>query len=174
LAARGTGEIARIVRLQRDPRKVLADVLEMRGMVEEAKGGEGAWDLKQAPGGLVDIEFIAQALELVHAAAHPEIVATDTEASLQAAADAGVLDRGAADVLLPALRLQSDLMQILRLCVAGAFVPDDAPAALRDRLAEAADLPDFRTLDAHLRATQAAVRTCFDRLIGKVPVKAGA
>ena len=120
LVASGTEEIARIVRLKRDRGKVLADVLEMRGMVEEAKGGEGAWDLKQAPGGLVDIEFIAQALQLIHAAAHPEIVSTDTEGSLQAAVGAGVLDRAAADVLLPALHLQSDLMQILRLCVEGA------------------------------------------------------
>jgi glutamate-ammonia-ligase adenylyltransferase len=45
----------------------------------QTKGGEGAWDLKQAPGGLVDIEFIAQALQLIHAAKHPEIVSTETE-----------------------------------------------------------------------------------------------
>ena len=68
LVKRAREAIAKIIATKRDPKKVIAEVLEMRGMVEEAKGGEGAWDLKQAPGGLVDIEFIAQALQLIHAA----------------------------------------------------------------------------------------------------------
>ncbi len=59
-------------------------------MVEDAKGGEGAWDLKQAPGGLVDIEFIAQALLLVNAHRCPALISTETEAVLSAAAEAAL------------------------------------------------------------------------------------
>jgi glutamate-ammonia-ligase adenylyltransferase len=140
----------------------------MRGMVEEAKGGETAWDLKQAPGGLVDVEFIAQALQLIHAAGHPGIVSTDTETALIEADKAGVMAKSDIDILLPAQRLLSSLLQILRLSVEEALVPEEAPGALRDRLAQAAGMPDFRTLDAHLKATEAAVRTCFERIIGKV------
>jgi glutamate-ammonia-ligase adenylyltransferase len=168
LCARAGETIARIIKRRRDRGKVLADVLDMRRMVEEAKGGEDAWDLKQAAGGLVDIEFVAQALQLIHAAEHPQIVSTDTETALHEAARAGVLAKSDAEVLLPALRLLSSLMQLLRLCVAEAFVPDESPAALRDRLAETADMPDFRTLDADVRLTEANVRACFERLIGKV------
>jgi glutamate-ammonia-ligase adenylyltransferase len=36
----------------------------------------------------------------------------------------------------------------------------------------AAELPDFATLDAHVRATEAAVRASFERVLGKVPAKA--
>jgi glutamate-ammonia-ligase adenylyltransferase len=169
LAAKARAEIAKIVAKPRGRAKVVADVLEMRGMVEDAKGGEGAWDLKQAPGGLVDIEFIAQALQLIHAAKHPEIVATETALVLGAATKAGLLDSNDADVLIPALGLYQALIQILRLCVDGVFDPKRAPRELLDRLAKAADLPDFATLDAHLRDTEKAVRATFERVVGKLP-----
>ncbi|HVZ14603.1 MAG TPA: bifunctional [glutamine synthetase] adenylyltransferase/[glutamine synthetase]-adenylyl-L-tyrosine phosphorylase, partial [Bauldia sp.] len=168
LVKRATKVIGDIISARRDPEKVTADVLEMRGMVEDAKGGAGAWDLKQAPGGLVDIEFVCQALQLTHAAKHPEIVTTETELSLEAAAKAGLVAPREADILLPALRLYHTLFQILRLCVDGIFDPAQAPNELLTRLAAAADLPDFATLDAHLRETEKAVRASFERVVGKM------
>jgi len=169
LIARVTREIAKVIARPRRRDKVMADVLDMRATVEEAKGGEGAWDLKQTPGGLVDIEFIAQALQLIHAAAHPEILSTETGAVLVAAAKAGLLPAREVDVLLPAWRLYQALIQMLRLCVAGVFDPATAPRGLLARLADAGELPDFATLDAHVRDSQRAVRASFERLIGKVP-----
>jgi glutamate-ammonia-ligase adenylyltransferase len=161
--------IARIVKRRRDAKKTAVDVLDMRALVEEAKGGEGAWDLKQAPGGMVDVEFIAQFLQLVQAAAHPELISTETEAVLAAATRAGLLTPGDSDTLIPALRLYQALTQLLRLSIDDRFDPKAAPAALLKHLADAADLPDFATLDRHLRDTEAAVRSAFERLIGKVP-----
>jgi glutamate-ammonia-ligase adenylyltransferase len=168
LVARARSETAKIIARPRARAKVIADVAEMRGMVEDAKGGEGAWDLKQAAGGLVDIEFIAQMLQLVHAAKHPEIASTESSVVLTAAAKAGLLAPADADVLLPALALYQAEIQILRLCVDGIFHPDQAPRELLERLAKAADLPDFATLDAHLRETEKDVRAVFTRLVGKV------
>ena len=173
LIRRARKQIASLIRRPRDRGQVIADVLEMRAMVEEAKGGEGAWDLKQTPGGLVDIEFIAQSLQLVHAAGHADLISTETEAVLVAAARAGLLPARDAEVLLPAHRLYQSLIQILRLCVPGMFRPEEAPRGLLDRLAKAGELPDFATLDAHVRATEAAVRKSFERLIGKVPAGSG-
>jgi glutamate-ammonia-ligase adenylyltransferase len=169
LLERARQVIGTILRKPRDHGKVIADVLDMRAMIEAAKGGEGPWGLKQAPGGLVDIEFIAQSLQLLHAAEHPEIVSTDTETSIVMAASVGVLAAAEADVLLPALGLLSALIQVLRLSVEHGFVPGKAPTPLLDRLAEAADVPDFRSLEAHLRATQSEVRASFERVLGKVP-----
>ena len=166
---RARRRIANAVGRPHEREKVIADVQEMRAMVEEAKGGEGSWDLKQTPGGVVDIEFIAQSLQLIHAAEHPDLVSTETEAVLVAAAKAGLLPAGETEVLLPALRLYQSLIQILRLCVAGVFQPQEAPRGLLDRLAKAGELPDFATLDAHVRDTEAAVRRSFERIVGKVP-----
>ena len=168
LTRRAGRDIHAILTMRRDRAKILADVREMRAMVEEVKGGEGAWDLKQAPGGLVDIEFIAQALLLVHAHRAPTLIATETEAMLTAAAAVGLLSPEDAGILLPALGLYQALIQVVRLCLDTPFDPETAPRALLERLARAGELPDFATLDAHVRATEVAVRGIFERLIGTV------
>ena len=161
------------MRRQRDPEKLARDVLEMRGLIEEAKGGEGAWDLKIAAGGMVDLEFIAQYLQLLHAHDHPELLSTETEAVLVGAAKLGVLVAADADILLPALHLYQALIQILRLCTTGSFDPAKAPRGLLALLARAGELPDFPTLDRHVRDTEAAVRAAFERIIGPVGAPAG-
>src|SRR4029079_5801273 len=153
---------------QRDHEKLVADVVEMRGMIEEAKGGEGHWNIKIAAGGLVDIEFIAQYLQLLHAHRRPGILATETERVLLAAREIGLLPAREADVLLPALNLYQALTQVLRLCVSGPFKPAEAPGRVLALLAGAAEMPGLPRLDAHLRETQAAVREAFERLIGPV------
>jgi glutamate-ammonia-ligase adenylyltransferase len=169
LVGRARKEFAAVVTRRHERKKVIADVLEMRAMIEAEKGGEGAWDLKQAPGGMVDIEFIAQYLQLIHATKHPEIISTETEVVLAEATKKKLLPQGEADILLPALRLYQALTQILRLCVEGVFDPKEAPKGLLDMLARAGELPDFATLDRHLRDTEHAARESFERLIGKVP-----
>jgi len=169
LIARVQKEISGIVARRRDRKKIADDILEMRTIIEEEKGGEGAWDLKQAPGGMVDIEFVAQCLQLVHGAKHPTILSTETDLVLDAAAKAKLLPRREAEILLPALRLYQGLTQILRLCVDGIFRPEEASKGLLDLLAETGELPDFASLDAHVKETEAEVRGSFERTIGKMP-----
>src|SRR5262249_51580213 len=62
------GVIRRALTLPRDRAKIAADVRDMRARIEKEKGTKDIWDLKQVRGGLVDLEFIAQYLQLVHAA----------------------------------------------------------------------------------------------------------
>ncbi len=166
LAKRARREIDRALAISRPRKKVVADIVEMRGMVEDYKGGEGVWDIKQAPGGLVDVEFIAQAQQLLHAAKHPDLRATETALVLKAARKACVLAKGDAEALIAAAELYQALIQILRLCTEGVFDPETAPRGLRERLARAAALPDFATLEAHLTQTQEGVRAIFERLLG--------
>jgi glutamate-ammonia-ligase adenylyltransferase len=165
LMKRAADEIAAVITRRREPGKLASDVREMRGMIEAAKGGEGPWDIKIAPGGLVDIEFIAQYLQLRYCHDHPDLISTETEIVLTATVQAGLLARAEADVLLPALRLYQSLTQVLRLCVEGRFWPGLAPRGLLSLLAKAGELPDFATLDAHLRETENAVRRTFERLL---------
>ncbi len=153
----------------RNQRTVADDVVEMRGAIAKEKGDANIWDLKYAAGGLVDIEFIAQYLQLVHAAALPEILDTATARVLEKAAQSGVLAREDADILRPAARLFHDLTQIMRLCFSGLFDPKTASAGVLTLLARAADLPDFAALQAHVEETQRQVRECFVRILGKAP-----
>jgi glutamate-ammonia-ligase adenylyltransferase len=165
-AARVEKVIRKVLCRMRDPVVIASDVRDMRDAIAREKDDKVRWDLKYAAGGLIDLEFIAQYLQLVHAARHPEILDTTTARVLDKAAQLGLLPAEAADVLRPAARLYHDLTQLLRLCLSEPFDPKTADAGLLALLARAADLPDFATLDAHLADTQRRVRDIFVRLIG--------
>jgi glutamate-ammonia-ligase adenylyltransferase len=141
----------------------------MRGAIAKEKGDADIWDFKYAAGGLVDIEFIAQYLQLIHAAAAPQILDTSTARVLEKAVRLGLLKPEDAEVLRPAARLFHDLTQILRLCLSGSFDPKTANTGILALLARAADLPDFAALQAHVEETQRHVRECFVRILGRAP-----
>jgi [glutamine synthetase] adenylyltransferase / [glutamine synthetase]-adenylyl-L-tyrosine phosphorylase len=168
-AARIEAAIRTVLCRRRDARRIAADVVEMRSAIAKEKGDANPWDLKYAAGGLVDIEFIAQYLQLICAAATPELLDTSTTRMLDKAARLGVLKPEDAEVLRPAVRLFHDLTQILRLCLPAAFDPKTANAGVLGLLARAADLPDFPALAAHVEETQRQVRECFVRILGKGP-----
>jgi glutamate-ammonia-ligase adenylyltransferase len=157
--------IRSILTLPRDRAKVAADVRDMRARIEKEKGTKDVWDLKQVRGGLVDLEFIAQYLQLVHAAERPGILSTNTVAALTNLRQAGFLPAAAAEVLLPAAKLLNNLTQVLRLCLDGPFVPEKASAGLKALLARAGEAPDFPRLEAELGYRQAEVSALFNSLI---------
>ena len=142
-----------------------SDVTEMRRAIALEKGEDDIWDLKYALGGIVDIDFIAQYLQLVHAADKPEILDVNTLHVLDNAARLGVLHRSALEVLRPAARLYHDLTQILRLCVSEKFRPETAGEDLLRVMARAGDAPDFSALAARVREIQAEVRRVFIEVV---------
>ena len=88
------------------------DIVGMRQrMRRELDRGDAQWfDLKQGEGGLVDLEFLLQALVLRHAEAHPALCTPRRTVDLVAAlAAAGVLDNHAASALLQAHATLSSL-----------------------------------------------------------------
>ena len=169
LAARVEAVIRDVLCSPRDPDMVAGDVVEMRRAVAAERGDGARWDLKNAVGGLLDIEFIAQYLQLIHAAREPGILDPSTGRVLERAARLGILGVEHAEVLRPAERLYHDIGQILRLCLSGPFEPKSAGSSLLSLLARAADVPDFPALDAHLAETQERVRKCFVSILGAAP-----
>ncbi len=160
-------EIARVLRMPRQPEIVRRDVVEMRRAIATEKGEAERWDLKNAAGGLLDIEFIAQYLAIVHAAEAPRILDPNSGRVLEQAQALKVLDRADGELLRAAWQLHHDLGQILRLCLSQPFDPKTAGPGLLALLARAAGLPDFAPLDAHLIETQERVRACFERMLGE-------
>jgi glutamate-ammonia-ligase adenylyltransferase len=157
-----------VLRRPRDPVRTAADVADMRRAIAAERSDKERWNLKDTAGGLIDIEFVAQYLQLVHGDGTPAIFDTSTVRVLEKATRLGVLAPEHADVLRPAARLYHDLTQVLRLCVTGPFDQKTAGPGLLRLLARAADLPDFATLDAHLIETQKRVRGSFELIIGHV------
>ena len=150
----------------RDENTIRTDVLDMRKrMLGELYKGD-RWDLKQVPGGLVEVEFLCQYLQLVHATTKPEILAPNTGNSLMHIGDAGLLTSAQLDKLQSAYGLYQSLTQVLRLCVSGPFSIENASTALRRLLTNAADVPDLQTLEAALVEAKSQVHTIFCEIIG--------
>jgi glutamate-ammonia-ligase adenylyltransferase len=158
-------EIRAVLARPRERAKVIADVREMRERIFKEKGSDDIWELKHTRGGLVDLEFIAQSLQLIHGASHPYVLDQNTRGALVKLADAGLLERQYADALLPANDLLHGLTQVLRLCLDGRFDPAKAPDGLLQLLAQAGQCPDFASLEARLRECLAEVADLFDRIV---------
>jgi glutamate-ammonia-ligase adenylyltransferase len=157
--------IGEVLARPRDRAAVAADLRTMRAKIADEKGVQDIWDLKQVRGGLIDLEFIAQFLQIVSAAEHPEVLDPNTEMTITKLSAAGVLAPGDAEILVPAARLYHTLTQVLRLCLDKPFTAADAPRALKDLLARASEMPDFPTLEAMLKDTLAAVHEAFERIV---------
>ncbi|HEX5693131.1 MAG TPA: glutamine-synthetase adenylyltransferase, partial [Arenimonas sp.] len=96
----------------RDPEVLRADVLKMRRRMrgELDRSNAARFDLKQGDGGLVDLEFLVQALVLLHAGEHPALCEPrDTPGLLRAADAAGLLPNDALQPLLDAHALMVDM-----------------------------------------------------------------
>ena len=162
-----TDAISATLRKAREPERIAADVHDMRERIWGEKGSDRIWELKQARGGTVDLEFIAQYLQLVHGHAHPEILKQNTLAAITALHQAGILDATTAEELTRAGQLFNTLSQLIRLCFEGRFDPSDAPDGLRRLLADSSGEPDFVRLEVRLGEALAAVRRNYERLIPK-------
>ncbi|CCQ46631.1 glutamate-ammonia ligase adenylyltransferase family protein [Pseudarthrobacter siccitolerans] len=71
------------------------------------RGADPARHLKLGRGGLSDVEWLVQLLQLQHAGKHPELRTTSTVAALEAATQLGLLGREDARLLAAAWRLAS-------------------------------------------------------------------
>lgn len=161
-------EIVAVLSQSRDGTKIRKDVAEMRARIQDEKGTSDIWKIKQVPGGLVDVEFIAQCLQLVHAHDHPHILHANTAETLRLCVDEGLISNDEAEVLQPAIRLYHDLTQILRVCLSEHFDPNEASKGLKEVVLKAAFEPEMAQLEERLRDYQTAVRACFEKLVGPV------
>ncbi|MBR7837758.1 bifunctional [glutamine synthetase] adenylyltransferase/[glutamine synthetase]-adenylyl-L-tyrosine phosphorylase [Actinospica durhamensis] len=129
------------------------------------RGADRMLHTKLGPGGLSDIEWVAQLLQLRHGAAHPALRSTGTRATLAAAAQAGLLDVEDAELLDEAWTHTSLLRNGITIVRGrpGDQVPADARelAGIASYLGE--DVDSETLLDNHRRRARRA-RATFERL----------
>ena len=82
---------------------------------ELARERPGQYNIKSGRGGLVDIEFIVQFLQLQHGGAHPGLRVPGTRAALQGLRDAGVIDEATSVALEEAYLFLRKLENRLRI-----------------------------------------------------------
>jgi glutamate-ammonia-ligase adenylyltransferase len=144
---------------------ITADARAMRDKLAAQFPGRDVWDIKFAPGGLVDIEFIAQTLQLCHAQKDRRVLDQNTIAALEKLSALGALAPDMAAILVRAARLEHGLTQVLRIALAGDFRTDAVTRGLKVLLARAGDAPDFAALEAQLAETEGQVRGLFDEIL---------
>ncbi len=162
--ARAEAAIEAALRRARDPVKTAVDVLEMRELMEQERPGKGVWDLKLTPGGLVDIEFVAQFLQLKHAASGGPL-AHNTGEALAALRAAGLADDAALACLETAWRLEQDLSQLIKVALEEGGDPENEPKAFRTLLARAGHVREFRSLKTKLTRAKAEARAAFETIV---------
>jgi glutamate-ammonia-ligase adenylyltransferase len=129
-----------------------ATIRQMRQRLEQAAA---AGDLKRGPGGIVDVEFLVEMLQLRHAAAHPPLQVSNTLAALAALHRAGLVSHEDHDLFGGGYRLLRTIESRLRLISATArdTLPDD-----RLELSKLAHLSRYVSVQALLSDYETATR----------------
>jgi glutamate-ammonia-ligase adenylyltransferase len=122
-------------------------------------------DIKRGPGGIREIEFLAQALQLIHGGRDPSLRVRGLQPALRALRDARHLSSQAHDMLVDAyrfLRRLENRLQMLRDAQTH-VLPDDAQD--RARIAAGLGETDWDALRAGLDAVRAQVAAEFEALL---------
>ncbi|MBW2383723.1 MAG: hypothetical protein JRG92_08810 [Deltaproteobacteria bacterium] len=83
----------------------VASIRSLKQKVEDRHGGsESGWNVKIDAGGIRDVEFVAQALQLLHGGRIPQLRERSTQRALQSLGDVGLLSRDQSSQLLDAYR----------------------------------------------------------------------
>jgi glutamate-ammonia-ligase adenylyltransferase len=148
--------------------RIRADAAAMRVRMLRDLPPDGPWDVKLRAGGQIEVEFIAQVLQLIHSREAPELCSPTTRVALQRLADAGKLPEQDAALLIRADHVWRTVQGMLRITVgrgAREELPDASAHALLRAVGQAVDLDALRaTLDDLARQ----VRAAFVRQIGEL------
>ncbi|UFN47173.1 bifunctional [glutamine synthetase] adenylyltransferase/[glutamine synthetase]-adenylyl-L-tyrosine phosphorylase [Roseomonas sp. OT10] len=151
---------------------VLADAVAMRARMLRDLPPDGAWDVKAMPGGLVEVEFVAQALQCAFAGKHPRIIAPTTRDALSRLARDRLLPKEEAAALIRAERLWRTIQSVLRLTV-GRWKAEALPGSAEAMLLRACapllaegEAVDLAALRGTMRRTAMEVRAAFERHLG--------
>ncbi|HEX6211427.1 MAG TPA: bifunctional [glutamate--ammonia ligase]-adenylyl-L-tyrosine phosphorylase/[glutamate--ammonia-ligase] adenylyltransferase [Methylomirabilota bacterium] len=149
------------------PRSALKEIGEVRGRMEVELGKEtpGRWHVKFGRGGLVDVEFLTQALQLVHGARHPEVRPPSTTAALTGLARAGALPAATAAGLAEDYRFLRRVSTALRLLGARPTDTLELAGPMPARVATALGLGSRDAFLAAYRERTGAVRAAYERVL---------
>jgi glutamate-ammonia-ligase adenylyltransferase len=150
------------------PPSGLKEIGEVRTRMELELGKEtpGRLHVKLGRGGLVDVEFLAQALQLVHGAGHPDVRRPSTRAALDGLARIGALTPATATQLREDYRFLRRVSTALRLLGARPTDTLELAGPMPARVASALGLPSREAFLAAYRERTSAVRAAYDEVFG--------
>ena len=170
LRAKVKQAIDEALRQPRDPQSIRADAVAMRARMARDLRPHGPWDVKLRTGGMIEVEFIAQVLQLIHIRAPGFRRDQSAIVALRRLAEANLLPDADANTLIAADILWRTIQGILRLTVGQTDSATLPPASAEPLLQAAAKAgaPAVDTADLLRKSDEVAqqVRQLFIRLIG--------
>jgi glutamate-ammonia-ligase adenylyltransferase len=164
--------IEEAIRRDQEPERVRQNATTMRSRMARDLRPHGPWDVKLRPGGLIDIEFVAQVLQVVHSKGSEFRTSQTTRIALKRLSDAGFLDKADAAVLIRADRLWRTIQGMLRMTVgrteAEALPPASASPLLRAATVAGVAAVDTAELLHKSNALAQQVRAIFEHQVGKI------
>ena len=147
-----------------EARLVADEITKMRDRIERELGASG--DLKTGVGGMMDVEFAAQYLQLVHGHAYPALRTTATSTALRAAAACGIAPPREIELLVQGYRFLRGIEHRLRVVHDQPVhrLPDTRDEL--DKLARRSGFPDGHVLLEHVERWQHDIRGAYLRLLG--------
>lgn len=145
--------LAVILRQSRDAAACSADLRAMRKLMTASAPPTSLWDCKRQRGGLIDIEFVAQLMQLTHAAQGGPTPGHTGEA-LRRLREANLIAEDIYAPLIHAWSTQQRVAALLAASLPDGAVPDTQPPAVQMLLACAAGAPDIKALKAQLAAVR--------------------
>jgi glutamate-ammonia-ligase adenylyltransferase len=147
----------------RDPEALRGAVVAMRADIAKAKPGQGSFDVKLGPGGLVDLEFVIHYLQMLT----PEALSPDMHVALERLAACGRLDGARAAALSEALDVLTRWLVLLRLVVPGTKVPESFSPAVEAVLVRGLGAATFQEAVAELGVAKQQVRLAWEDVVRK-------
>ena len=146
------------------PSKIREDTAAMLARVNAEFAPAGPWDVKYRCGGMIELAFIAEALQLIHGPENPSLLHPNTAAAIRALEHAGHLAPADARTLVAADLLWRTIQGQAR--ITGLRDKDDAPPrATLGALLRATGAIDVTELRATMEQAGRSVRQCFEKYI---------
>ena len=143
-----------------DPMELKKSIGEMRQKIIAEHPNSGIWDLKNISGGMTDIEFISQYLQICFAAAHPEILQKNTIQTLTEAKKLKLLPQSDLNFLITSYEQMLSFKAILSLNNS-----IELTARMKEKLLQISRESDFAKLEANLTATESKTSNIFNKII---------
>jgi len=162
------------------PDDTRSEIARLRGRMENeiAREDKSHLNIKTGRGGMVDVEFIVQYLQLLHGGAHPAVRSPNSLQVLEALLEAGLIDREAFETLGNGYKFLRRLENKLRILHDSSMNEISGDPEKLQRLArrlgypEGPVRPDHAFLEDYHRVTE-GIRVLFEGFIGDVPVGGG-
>jgi [glutamine synthetase] adenylyltransferase / [glutamine synthetase]-adenylyl-L-tyrosine phosphorylase len=147
-----------------DKPKLLGDIINMRTKMRENLKPRGKWDLKRTDGGIIDLEFIAQAHELLNVAKNIDIIDANSIHALEKLGENGFIPQEEMGRLINAGKILGKVRQILAIVSGADFDDEKATSATKKVIAIALEQPDFSMAMAQINHATSIIKTAWHNL----------